>query len=201
MPDPACLRVIAVAHVGIARVGDAERIRATDVSRMLAVCVRKVQQMAARGELPGAAMVDGVWLFDPVQIRLWVKEQERLAVITATEWRKSQRGRDVARAANRLSATDEILARAQPWPESGCGIYFLIVEGRVMYVGRAVNVIARIAQHATVRKFDAWSWLVCPRRNLDATERAYINALLPEWNRDPVTLKMRSSTLVEGPSV
>jgi hypothetical protein len=52
------------------------RIRAVDVSRMLAVCVRKVQQMAKQGHLPGAARVGNLWTFDPAQIRSWVKAQE-----------------------------------------------------------------------------------------------------------------------------
>jgi hypothetical protein len=43
---------------------------------MLAVSVRKVQQLASQGRLPGAARIDNIWTFDPAQIRAWIRRQE-----------------------------------------------------------------------------------------------------------------------------
>jgi len=39
-----------------------------------------VQEMALRGELPGAARIGGVWTFDPVKLAAFVKQREVEAV-------------------------------------------------------------------------------------------------------------------------
>ena len=50
-----------------------ERIRAPAVGGILGITARTVQSLAARGELPGAAKIGGVWTFDEKAIRDWVK--------------------------------------------------------------------------------------------------------------------------------
>lgn len=50
-----------------------ERIRAHAVGGILGISARTVQSLAARGELPGAAKIGGVWTFDEKAIRDWVK--------------------------------------------------------------------------------------------------------------------------------
>lgn len=77
-----------------------------------------------------------------------------------------------------------ILAASAPFPPSGgCGIYFLIAEGRIVYVGQSINVLWRLGQHAAERVFDAWHWIPCAREGLDQLEHAYIRALRPAWNK------------------
>lgn len=54
-----------------------ERIRPRAVSEMTSLSVRKVQEMAAAGAIPGAAKLGGIWTFDPIRVRAWIREQER----------------------------------------------------------------------------------------------------------------------------
>lgn len=65
--------------------GDAlERVRAAEIARITGLSVRKVQEHAAAGQMPGAAKLGGIWTFDPVKVRAWVAAQEVKA------WRGSQ---------------------------------------------------------------------------------------------------------------
>ncbi|MFH1553543.1 MAG: helix-turn-helix domain-containing protein, partial [Pseudomonadota bacterium] len=52
-----------------------ERIRAHMAASILGIETRTVQALAARGELPGAAKIGGVWTFDEAAIRNWIKER------------------------------------------------------------------------------------------------------------------------------
>jgi len=63
-----------------------------------------------------------------------------------------------------------------------CGIYFLLSEGKVMYVGQSTNLHTRLQQHQSRRKFDALSFIECDRHLLDELESRYIHALHPPWN-------------------
>lgn len=60
----------------------AARIRPRDVARITSLSVRKIQEMAAQGRIPGAAKLGGVWTFDPTQIQAWIRGEERLACQT-----------------------------------------------------------------------------------------------------------------------
>lgn len=55
---------------------ECERIRASDVAKITSLSIRKVQELAVTGKMPGAAKLGGVWTFDPARVRRWIKEQE-----------------------------------------------------------------------------------------------------------------------------
>ena len=57
--------------------GEAERIRAQVVCTMTSLSLRKVQEMADQGLIPSAAKLGGVWTFDPIRVRAWIRERER----------------------------------------------------------------------------------------------------------------------------
>lgn len=94
--------------------------------------------------------------------------------------------------ADPLLSPEAIIAQAVPACPIMCGVYFLIRDGKVVYVGQSVHISNRIAAHAQRKQFDCWSWLPCEIEGLDALERAYINALMPEDNRDHVTERLRN---------
>lgn len=85
----------------------------------------------------------------------------------------------------------EIVALSLEIGPSRCGIYFLIQDCRLMYVGQSVNIDARIAQHRRERKFDRYHWIACAPEKLDALERAYLDRFLPPWNTDSRTVTLR----------
>ncbi len=65
------------------------------------------------------------------------------------------------------------------------GVYFLIDMGEIVYVGKSVNVVARIAAGHADKVFDAIVFLPCPRENLTDTEIYWILKLRPKYNLQP----------------
>jgi len=64
------------------------------------------------------------------------------------------------------------------------GVYFLISQGRVVYVGQAVDVRRRIADHIgeAVKKFDSVRAMAVDRDRLTPVERRYIRRFRPKYN-------------------
>jgi hypothetical protein len=177
-------------------VAESLRIRPRGVAHMTSLSVRKVQELAQRGELPSAALEISGWTFDERHIQLWIGGQETTWADVARAEKDQERARATTVAASILSE-DAIAAAAKPWPTAErCGVYFLLVGGRVMYVGQSRHMIRRIAMHAAARRFDAWHCVPCSRRRLDALERVYINAFLPPWNADHITAAARRAKVM-----
>ncbi|MBZ9649415.1 hypothetical protein K9B33_17915 [Sphingobium sp. 3R8] len=75
----------------------------------------------------------------------------------------------------------------------GTGIYFLWRGDTVVYVGQTRTGYLRIASHLanSAMAFDAVGFMRCDAESLDAAERAYLDRLLPEYNTDPTTMKLK----------
>lgn len=63
-----------------------------------------------------------------------------------------------------------------------CGVYFLVKDERVVYVGQSTNIAARISQHVGVKDFDGYAFIQCDADNLDMLESLYIHVLNPPLN-------------------
>lgn len=84
---------------------------------------------------------------------------------------------------------------------SQSGVYFLHLEGRVVYVGQAKNVWQRLGQHMAdgQKRFDSVSFIPCSLARLDKTERRFIQKFLPDENRCPLSKRLRrEATYEEG---
>jgi hypothetical protein len=77
----------------------------------------------------------------------------------------------------------EIIAASVPFKPM-CGIYFLIKEKKVVYVGQSVNVPARVASHFhdKQKSFENVAIIECHPDQLDVWETLYIHLLRPEQN-------------------
>lgn len=75
----------------------------------------------------------------------------------------------------------EIVAKAVP-ANAMCGIYFLILNGAIAYVGQSLDVWRRIGQHMKSRRFDAFSWIACTPHELDRLETHFIQKFQPAQN-------------------
>jgi excinuclease UvrABC nuclease subunit len=62
------------------------------------------------------------------------------------------------------------------------GVYFLIKNERIVYVGQSVNIYSRIADHYKNKFFSDVFSVPCPRSNLDVLESMYIHTFSPELN-------------------
>lgn len=62
------------------------------------------------------------------------------------------------------------------------GIYFLIKDQKIIYVGQSISVLSRIKDHQNHRDFDHFTCIPCPKEHLDMLESLYIHFLRPEQN-------------------
>jgi hypothetical protein len=62
-----------------------------------------------------------------------------------------------------------------------CGVYFLIKNSEIVYIGQSINIAARITSHKD-KDFDSVSYVTCKRSELDILESLYIIAYNPVLN-------------------
>jgi len=72
------------------------------------------------------------------------------------------------------------------------GVYFLIDGDEIVYVGKSVDIVARLFGHGRardgknrkrrVRKFDRSAWIAAPVDQIAALEAAFIRRLAPRYN-------------------
>ena len=86
---------------------------------------------------------------------------------------------------NRVTSRDmlleeEIVAHSAGY-DAACGVYFLVHEGAVIYVGQSVNVYARVYTHKQEghKLFSSFAFITCEKEELDILESLYIHALCP----------------------
>jgi hypothetical protein len=65
-----------------------------------------------------------------------------------------------------------------------CGVYFLIKDCEVIYVGQSVNIHSRIDEHDRVKDFDTFTYIECEKENLSYLEARYISKFKPKLNYD-----------------
>lgn len=79
-----------------------------------------------------------------------------------------------------------------PFIHTGPGVYFLVFQGAIVYVGMSLNSVQiRVGQHlrdalpwseAKGKVFDAVAWIACPPEHAPGIEKVYINLLRPQYN-------------------
>ena len=75
---------------------------------------------------------------------------------------------------------EEIVARKTNYAIA-CGIYFLIQDNHIIYIGQSVNVYGRIYTHIKEKqkKFDSYAYVPCADEELDILESLYIHSIAP----------------------
>lgn len=79
-----------------------------------------------------------------------------------------------------------------------CGVYFLVKDGRVVYVGQSTNIHMRLAKHLATKDFDSFHFVECDASILDEVEAAYIVSLDPPLNRVVSLTKAREAMGMPG---
>jgi excinuclease UvrABC nuclease subunit len=62
------------------------------------------------------------------------------------------------------------------------GVYFLWREDVCVYVGKSIQIHARVREHIGTKQFDAYSWLEFAGAELLAMEKHYIDLMRPPLN-------------------
>lgn len=76
---------------------------------------------------------------------------------------------------------DVIVEKSAEW-SAVAAVYFLIREGRVVYVGQSINAFKRLDEHRKKKRFDGFYFVFCPVPLLREIEAHYIKLLEPEEN-------------------
>lgn len=76
----------------------------------------------------------------------------------------------------------EIIAAASPVPKTLSGVYFLIEDDEIVYVGQSGNVIARLQTHLLTKKFNKIAILPCEEKERATIEAKYIHLFQPKLN-------------------
>lgn len=63
------------------------------------------------------------------------------------------------------------------------GIYFLVHNNIVIYVGQSIDIYTRISSHKNKKEFTSAFYIECPEEELKCTEDYYIIALNPPLNK------------------
>ena len=63
------------------------------------------------------------------------------------------------------------------------GIYLLVRDNKIVYVGQSVCVESRIAQHRVDKEFDKAYFFECPANEINEVEMILIESLCPEYNK------------------
>lgn len=95
-----------------------------------------------------------------------------------------------------MKKTDALsIRRYKTDTQYNCGVYFLFRHGVIVYVGQSIDVPVRISQHKIKRDkdFDEYSFIRIPNNKLDSTERYYINAHNPTYNKTKGNKKSKVS--------
>lgn len=77
----------------------------------------------------------------------------------------------------------EIVSAAMPLGQN-TGVYFLLHQAVVVYVGQSIDLFNRIGRHAREggKVFDAFTYILCSADELDKLEETYVTALMPRYN-------------------
>ena len=79
-----------------------------------------------------------------------------------------------------MLSEETIAEQATPF-EVQSGVYFLVKDGRVVYVGQSIYVPMRLLEHSKCKDFDSYAFIQCPKDKLNILESLYIHALAPEY--------------------
>lgn len=68
--------------------------------------------------------------------------------------------------------------------DSICGVYFLLKDDTIVYVGKSIAIMTRMCRHASEQRkdFNRVFVLECPQASMDRLERLYIEKFKPIYN-------------------
>lgn len=115
--------------------------------------------------------------------------RDRAAAIEA--WRRIMND-SVEQVAPRPPLTADDIRRDAISTERFCGVYVLLKDDEILYVGQSCNVHLRIWNHMKTKKlpFNRYHIIPCPRASLQHMEAVYIRALRPSRNKDMMPGRM-----------
>lgn len=118
------------------------------------------------------------------QAETWAHEREAALRAIHRSIVAAHRTRNDKKLFMEASATyseDDILKSSMSVPDTS-GVYFLIRDGVIVYVGQSKSVYARLAKHKATKQFDRVAVLECKESDLLSLEALYIKKFQPVLN-------------------
>lgn len=150
-----------------------------EVEKITGVEKNTILEYAAVGACPHVLIAKKDMRFIKTHIVRWLKEnvidvcegtQLEPVPVLVKEAHQWEVPKALAMVADRLIEVPEV-----------SGIYFLVHDGDVIYVGQSCNVASRMLSHKN-KTFDRAFVLPCPRSKLNETEAAFIGFFKPQLN-------------------
>lgn len=69
-----------------------------------------------------------------------------------------------------------------------CGVYFLFLKNKLVYIGKSVDIKARLKKHRKNKEFDEYTFIVMPEKSIDLYERFFLDKYQPILNNDNQTI-------------
>lgn len=156
-----------------------------EASVACALTEARLGEFVESGAAPHWRIDDGPPLFKVSELKQWVKDSllsshggllppPRIVLI-------AEEPAVVATLPSRLAELN-LTCRLYPFPcRFSIGIYFLCLDGDVVYVGQSMKLNARVGSH-TDKEFDRAFVFPCVPEHLDHLEGAFIKAWKPKYN-------------------
>ena len=162
--------------------------QASDVAEALGLSVERVLSLADGGFMPHYRIDDGEPLFRLQDVKAWAANtmlQEcsgthlppRLFLHKMSE----PASFDVTKLPAELSGLEGLLDVSH-WVGPTCGVYFLIQDREIAYIGQSVRAASRVVGHSREKEFNAAYFLPVPRSELDRIEGTLIRFFKPPFN-------------------
>lgn len=159
----------------------AAEILASKKSWAQIITPEKLEQLAREGHVPCWQSPNGNFFFEKESLEKWLfgsylQYQEglplqRVLPVVLPEVTSAEVPQELVLLASAL--------RRIPF---ATGVYFLVDDRQVVYVGKSENVCSRVPAHMTDKMFSDVLWLPVRRDVLDSVEAAFITTLRPHYN-------------------
>jgi len=161
---------------------------ATDVAEALGLSVERVNSLAAGGFMPHYRVDDGEPLFRLQDVKAWaanniLQENEGAHVPPRLFLHRTSMSPmiDVTKIPVELSSLEGLLDVSH-WVGPTCGVYFLVQNQEIAYIGQSVHTASRLINHSREKEFNAAFFLPVPACELDRIEGALIRFFEPPLN-------------------
>lgn len=153
-------------------------------------CAISSNQLITIPEIKALRLLDEVVLVstsDQLSKEIALKNKELSNIENAISLAKSRL--EIAHKKLKQTVDDDLFDHEQILVMAGikrrlCGVYFLIKDMEVIYVGQSINIHSRIEEHERTKVFDTFTYIECPRSDLNVIEAKYINKFKPSLNYD-----------------
>ena len=173
----------------------------SEVAEALGLPVDRINDLAAGGFIPHYRVDGGEPMFRMPDVKAWaannmMQECSGSHLPPRLFFHKvaAPAPFDVTKVPTELASINGLLDVSH-WVGPTCGIYFLIKDHGIAYVGQSVHAASRVVSHSREKDFDAAYFLPVPRSELDRIEGALIRFFEP-----PLNGRMREGGKVTAPA-